>query len=153
MRRKNALREHCVAPFVNASTPPQGDAWKPLANYISTITDSTDEEVETEGFYDGDGTPESRVTTIALAYDVEGFYNPADPAQQFIADMKLKTGDGRRCWHRVVSSDGTRTWIGHATVSSIVAGSGAATEDEEFSCTIAYNHIPVETITQAVPTP
>jgi len=150
MRHKNALREHWVAPFTNAATEPQENEYMILAKWISTIADSTDEEVETEGFYDGDGTPETRVSTVAISYNFEGHYDPTDPAQRFVSDMRLMTGDGRRCWHKVISADRTRTWIGHATVSNIVAGSGAATEDEEFSCNIGYNHIPRETVT---PTP
>ena len=143
-RKKNAFRQHLVAPFTDANTVPQDSAFLPLARYIADINDATDEEVETEGFYDGDGTPTSRVISVAVAYDVEGFYDPTDPAQRLISDMKLRTGEGRFLWHRVISSDEARIWTGHATVSNIVAGSGAAIEDEAFSCTITYNHIPDE---------
>ncbi|WP_404830971.1 phage tail tube protein, partial [Enterococcus spodopteracolus] len=58
--------------------------------------------------------------------------------------MKLKTGVGRKVWHRIVSSDGTKQWVGHATVTDIVAGSGAAEVEEAFGCTITFNMTPVE---------
>ena len=97
----------------------------------------------------GDGTPEVTVINLAVAFDFEGFYDPTDPAQLLIANMKLLTGEARRVWHKVISADQTREWVGPATVSAIVAGSGAATDDEAFSCTITYNRRPDETITPA----
>ena len=148
MRNKNALRQHFIAPLTGAgTTPPANASFLPLAKFIETITDSTDEETDTTGFYDGDGSPEMTVINIAVAFDFEGFYDPTDPAQLLIANMKLLTGEARRVWHRVISADGRREWVGPATVSAIVAGSGAATEDEAFSCTITYNRRPTETLT------
>ncbi|MCL1948591.1 MAG: phage tail protein [Turicibacter sp.] len=146
MPSKNALRRHEVAPFVNENQVPTDAQFMVLSKYISDISDATDETMEAVAFYDGDGTPEHIVQNVAVAYDVEGFYLPSDPAQKFIADMKLKRGAGRFCWHRVTSADGTTTWVGPATVSAIVAGSGAAGDDETFSCTITYNKIPHEAL-------
>jgi len=145
-RNKNALREHFIAPLTG-NTPPSNAAFLPLAHLIETISDSTDEETDTTGFYDGDGTPETTVISVARAYDVSGFFDPTDPAQLLIANMQLLTGEGRNVWHRVVSSNGSREWVGRATVTSIVAGSGDATDYEEFGCTITYNERPTETLT------
>ena len=58
--------------------------------------------------------------------------------------MKYKTGEGRKIWHRVVSADGAKEWVGRATVSAIVAGSGDASAYETFSCTIRFDRIPEE---------
>jgi len=142
-RSKNALRGH----FVQAYTPGQeqpGMEWLELAKWISNISDDTEEETETTAFYDGDGTPETDVVSVAGAYSVEGNYDPEDPAQALIASMKYKTGDGRKVWHRIVSADGKKEWVGRATVTDIVAGSGDASEYEEFSCTIRFDRIPEE---------
>ena len=142
-RNKNALRGH----FVQAYTPGQetpGTEWLELAKYISAINDDTQEETEDTAFYDGDGTPETNVVSVAGAYTVEGFYDPEDPAQALIASLKYKTGDGRKIWHRVVSADGKKEWVGRATVSAIVAGSGEASAYEAFSCNIRFDRIPEE---------
>lgn len=65
--------------------------------------------------------------------------------------MKYKIGDARKVWHKVVSADGKKQWVGVGTVTDIVAGAGDATEYEDFSCTIAYNQIPTEST--VTPTP
>lgn len=93
----------------------------------------------------GDGTPETDVISVAGAYTPEGFYDPEDPAQKLIADMKYKTGDGRKIWHKVVSADESKEWVGRATVSAIVAGAGDASAYETFSCNIRFDRIPEET--------
>lgn len=148
-RKKNALRGHFVQAYVpGVDTPVEAD-WVELAKLISAINDDTQEETEDQAFYDGDGTPETSVTSVAGAYSVEGQYDPTDEAQQLIADMKYKVGDGRKVYHKVVASDGTKEWVARATVTGIVAGSGDASAYEEFSCNIRFDSIP----TEGVPTP
>lgn len=142
-RNKNALRGH----FVQAYTPGQeepGDEWLELAKWITTIGDDTQEESEDMAYYDGDGTPETEITSVAGAYTPEGTYDPEDEAQALIAELKYKTGAGRKIWHRVVSADGKKEWVGRATVSAIVAGAGDASAYEEFSCNIRFDQIPEE---------
>lgn len=144
-RAKNAARKHFVQEYVPGQEEPLQDEWLELAKYISSIGDDTTEETEEEAFYDGDGTPETTVTSVAEAYTPEGYYDPEDPAQELIAGLKHKTGDGRKVWHRVVRSDGQKEWVGRATVSNIVAGAGDASAYETFSCTIRFDQIPEET--------
>lgn len=62
-----------------------------------------------------------------------------------IADMEFEDGESRLVWHRIVSADLTKEWVGVATVSEIIAGSGDATAYEDFSCTISYNQKPERT--------
>lgn len=142
-RNKNALRGHFIQEYV-AGQEPDEQGWLELANYITSINDETEEESETEAFYDGDGTPEQTITSVAGAYTVEGYYDPEDPAHALIAGLKYKVGDGRKVWHRVVSADGKKEWVGRATVSNPVAGSGEASAWEAFSCTIRFDQIPEE---------
>lgn len=144
-KSKNALRGHFVQAYVPGTETP-GELWLELAHQISTIGDDTQEETEDQGFYDGDGTPETTVISVSGAYTPEGYYDPEDPAQELIAGMKYKTGDGRKLWHKVVSSNGTKQWVGRATVSAIVAGAGDATAYETFSCNIRFDSIPKETV-------
>ncbi|MEX3715759.1 phage tail protein [Cytobacillus horneckiae] len=144
MRRKNALRGHFLQPYLPGTETP-GEEWLELAKYISAIGDDTQEGTEEQAFYDGDGTPETTVTSVAGAYTPEGFYDPEDPAQALIASLKYKTGDGRKVWHKVVSADGKKEWVGRATVSAIVAGAGDASAYETFSCNIRFDTIPKET--------
>lgn len=89
-----------------------------------------------------------------MSYSFSGYYDPDDAAQALIAGLRLKTGDGRKIMHKVIESDGVKEFVGIATVTDIVAGSGAAEDYEEFSCTIKYDEIPaydtvVTTTTQA----
>lgn len=144
-RQKNALRGHFVQAYAPGTEEP-GEEWLELAKYISSIGDDTQEETEDTAFYDGDGTPETSVTSVAGAYSVTGQYDPEDPAQELIAGLKYKTGDGRKVFHRVVAANGKKEWVGRATVTSIVAGAGDASSYEEFSCNIRFDTIPKETI-------
>ncbi|WP_263531585.1 phage tail tube protein [Salmonella enterica] len=143
-RNKNALRLHFVQAYEPGTEEP-GEEWFRLAKYISTIGDDTQEGTEETAYYDGDGTPETDVISVAGAYTPEGLYDPEDPAQALIAGLKYKTGVGRKIWHKVVSADGTKEWVGRATVSAIVAGAGDASAYETFSCNIRFDSIPKET--------
>lgn len=143
-RSKNALRGHFVQKYVPGEEPLE-DSWLELARYISTIGDDTQEETEDTAYYDGDGTLETEIISVAGAYTPEGTYDPEDPAQALIASLKYKTGDGRKIWHKVVSADGKKEWVGRATVSAIVAGAGDASAYETFSCNIRFDTLPKET--------
>lgn len=143
-RFKNALRGHFVQAYEPGTEEP-GDEWLELAKWISSISDDTQEGTEETAYYDGDGTPETDVISVAEAYNVEGLYDTEDPAQELIASLKRKTGVGRKVWHKVVRADGKKEWVGRATVSNIVAGSGDASAYETFSCNIRYDFIPEET--------
>lgn len=143
-RLKNVERKHFVQAYKPGTEEP-GEDWLPLAHLISNIGDDTQEGTEEEAFYDGDGTPETTVTSIAQAYTPEGYYDSDDPAQELIAGLKFKTGDGRKLWHRVVRSDGKMEWVGRATATAIIAGAGEASAYEEFSCNIRYDQIPEQT--------
>lgn len=145
-RNKNAKRKHEIAPFdpQNPTQVPDESAWKRLAKYIETIDDETDEDTDDTGYYDGDGTPEETVLSVVGGYSFEGLYDPEDAAQAMIASMKYKTGDARRVWHRVTSSDKKKTYTQVANVSEIKAGAGDATAYEEFGCTLKWIKEPIE---------
>ena len=144
--QKNVKRKHYIAPYVDGGAMPAESAWLPLGDGITDISDSTDEQTDDKAYYSGDGTVTTRITGIAGSYDFSGDYLAEDPAQALIEDMKYKLGAGRKVWHRVIRSDGKKQWVGHATVSGIVAGSGAAETDEEFACSIKFDQIPVESV-------
>ncbi|HEQ1324159.1 TPA: phage tail protein [Streptococcus pyogenes] len=150
-RQKNALRGHFIAPY-NAGVEPEakGSEWMEITKWIKDISDDTDEKTEDEAYYDGDGTEETTVVGVKGAYTFEGTYDPEDKAQKHIADMKYKTGEGRKVWHKVVASDNKKQWIGLSTVSEIIAGSGAAADFEAFSCKITYNSLPKESVPSEV---
>src|SRR5678816_3681909 len=110
-RNKNALREHYVASIPATGLPAEGD-YKLLAQWISDISDDTDENVESTAFYDGDGTPTSDVTRVAMAWSFEGFYDASNAAQTIIHDMKLDLGEGRKVYHKIIESSGTKQYEG-----------------------------------------
>lgn len=146
-RQKNAQRKHFVAPFdpKTPDTVPADEAFLRLAKYIETIDDDTDEETDDTGYYDGDGSVEETVTSVSGAYTASGSYDPDDPAQALIASKKYEIGDDRRIWHRVVESNGKKTFTQVANLSGIKAGSGDATGYEEFEVKMKWIKKPIET--------
>ena len=54
---------------------------------------------------------------------------------------RVTTDDGRKLWHKIIETDGT-TVEGVAYVMEIKAGSGDATEYEEFSGHLDYIRAP-----------
>ncbi|WP_161877863.1 phage tail tube protein [Alkalibacterium sp. MB6] len=143
-RNKNALRQHYVQAYEPGQDEP-GVEWLRLSKHISTIGVDPNETTEEEAFYDGDGTPEQTVTSVARGYTPEGHFNPEDPAQALIESLQDTIGEDRKIWHRVVRSDGKKEWVGRATVTAIVAGAGDASAYETFSCNIRYDQIPEAT--------
>lgn len=141
-RQKNALRGHFIAPVTDPKTEPDKAAYKELAKWIEDVDDDTDETTTSVAYYDGDGTEETTVTGVKGSYSFKGTYDKEDEAMALIAGLKYKLGNDRLVWHKVVDSDGKNQHVGIATVTGIVAGSGAAANYEEFKCKISYNSIP-----------
>jgi len=141
MRNKNAARQHFVAQYIDGEDRPT-TGFSPLAKYITEITDASEDTIDEFADYAGDGTVQSDVTGIQEAWDITGTFDVTDPAQAMIADMKREVGVNRKVWHLIIDSNGTNAVLGVATVLSVVAGSGAAEEHEEFSCTLQYDQRP-----------
>jgi len=141
-RFKNALTKY----FVGES---EEKATLRLAKWIRTVEDDSDEEIEEEGWYDGDGTPEEDVVFIKKKYSYEGLHDADDPAQAFIAALEFETGEGRKIWMKQERTDGS-VLSGPATVTNIKVTGGEATEFAPFECEIAWDRKP--TITQGTGT-
>lgn len=140
-RLKNALRGHFVADINETDPTTEPIEWLELAKYISTAEPADNEETEDEGFYDGDGTPETSVTSIAIGWTFEGYRDRDDEAQNLIVSKRLTPND-RDVWHKVASADGKSEMIGIATASEISDGGGEATAYETFAATLTYKSIP-----------
>lgn len=141
-RQKNALRGHFIALVTDPKTEPEKATYKELAKWIEEVEDDTDEATTSVAYYDGDGTEETTVTSVKGSYTFKGTYDKEDEAMALIAGLKYKLNNDRLVWHKVVDSDKKTQHVGIATVSGIVAGSGAAANYEEFKCKISYNSIP-----------
>lgn len=137
-RKKNALTEYHVAAITDGLEEPD---YKRLAKWISTVADDTDEETEDQGFYDGDGTPETDVISIKKSYTFEGMYDEDDPAMKFIAGLEFETGEARKIMFKQVRTNGD-VLEGPATVTGIKVTGGEATEYATFECAIAWDKRP-----------
>ncbi|MEH7236754.1 phage tail tube protein [Bacillus sp. JJ1562] len=140
-RKKNALTEYHVAPLPEGEVQPE---YKRLAKWISTVNDDSDEETEDQGFYDGDGTPETDVISVKKSYAFEGMYDEEDPAMKFIAGLELETGEARKIMFKQIRTNGD-TLEGPATVTGIKVTGGEATEYAAFECAISWDKKPVVT--------
>lgn len=132
MRQKNASRKHFIAPWTSDDKEPTEEEWLPLAHFIETIEDDSDEDTADSGFYDGDGNTETVLNGRSEKWNFSGSYDSADKAQQLIAGMRRKTSDDeRKLWHKIVETNGD-TVTGVAKAMEIKAGGGDATEYESF---------------------
>lgn len=137
-RKKNALTEYHVA----AVPVSEGLAeYKRLAKWVSNVSDDTDEQTEDQGFYDGDGTPETDVISVKKAYTFEGMFDETDEAMKLIAGLEFETGEARKVMFKQVRTDGS-TLEGPATVTGIKVTGGEATEYATFECAIAWDKKP-----------
>jgi len=143
-RMKYAKRKLFLAPWLPAAptTEPGNDAWKWLADGVTTAEAENDEETDDIAYYNGDGTKKTVVTSVKNGYSFEGDYIKEDEAQAIVAGMRFKTGDDRNVWLKVVESDGKTQYVGVATVSGIKIGGGEASEYEGFEATISWNAAP-----------
>lgn len=147
VRFKNALTKYFIAPMPVGEAEP---TYLRFAKWITEVTDDTDETVDSQAYYDGDGTEEDDVTAIKVQYAFAGTYDKADLAHALIASLKLKTGEARKIMLKVEHADGT-IYEGQATVTAIKVTGGAASDFEPIECTIAFNSTPTETVAPIVP--
>ena len=141
-RFKNALRGHFIAEDADGTFESQPTEWLELAKFIQTVEADNNEETEDIAFYDGDGTPETEVVSVAIGNTFTGFLDMDDPAQALVAEKEFETGEARKIWYRRVSADGNREWVGRATVSGIVIGGGDASAYETFEANIRWDRKP-----------
>src|SRR5690625_3679189 len=141
-REKNALTKYYVADIpADEITDPD---YLRLAKWVSNVTDDSDEETEDQGFYSGDGTPQSDVISVKKTYTFEGMYDDSDPAMKFIASKEFETGEGRKIMFKQVRTSG-ETLEGIATVTDIKVTGGDATEFATFECVISWDEKPTIT--------
>lgn len=141
-RYKNALRGHFIAEDTDGTFETQPTEWLELAKFIQTVEADNSEETEDIAFYDGDGTPETEVVSVAVGNTFSGFLDLEDPAQALIAGLEFETGEARKVWYRRVSADGEHEWVGRATVSGITIGGGDASAYETFEANIRWDRKP-----------
>lgn len=134
-REKNALTKYYVGDLEDE------EADLRLAKWIREVTDDSDEEVEDEAFYDGDGTPEEDIISVKKKYTFEGLYDDEDEAMKFIADKEFETGEGRKIMFRQVRTNGDEL-SGPATLSEVKVTGGEASEYATFECAIAWSKKP-----------
>ena len=138
-REKNALTKYYVADIpADEITDPD---YLRLAKWVSNVTDDSDEESEDQGFYDGDGTPETDVISVKKTYTFEGMYDDADPAMKFIASKEFETGEGRKIMMKQERTNGD-VLEGPATITDIKVTGGEATEYATFECAISWDKKP-----------
>lgn len=141
-RIKNAITGYFVDAWDMANPPTT--ATLELAQWISNVTDDSDEETEDVGYYDGDGTPETNVLTVKKTYTFEGTYDDENPAMAFVKGLEFATGNARKVAFRQVRTDGSELF-GRATISGIKVTGGEATEYPVFECTISWDATPTIT--------
>lgn len=134
-RHKNAVTKYEFAPDADTLD------FMTIGKFITSVEQSANDEIETAGYYDGDGTPEDDVTGTRYVYNITGFRETDDAFQNWAVSVKHEVGDARKGILKVTRKDG-KVESGSATVSNIVDFGGEATANAPFSCTISRNEKP-----------
>lgn len=144
-RSKNAKRKHLIAPWTSDDKKPEEADYYPLAKWLETIEDDSDEDTDDYGDYAGDGNKQTVMLGRTEKWNFEGTYDPDDPAHQILAKLRRKTTDDeRKVWHKIIETDGTVV-EGVAKAMELKAGGGDATDYEELSGHLDYIQTPTET--------
>ncbi|URZ87553.1 phage tail tube protein [Floricoccus penangensis] len=141
-RTKNALTGYYIQKISDTNKEKaNNNEWLELAKWISTVEDASNEETDSTGYYDGDGTPTDDVISHQLGYAFTGLYDDEDAAMSVIESMIGKVGENRKIWFKVVKPDGTKERSGKATVKEPIAQVGDATAFGTFSCTVTFDNV------------
>lgn len=133
----NFTRKHYLAPYKNEEAA-ESAKFEHLGNRISTITDDSSDETDSQVFYDSlDGTAEETLLSRTETWTVEGQYDPKDKAHGIIKKAKRSDDEGRKVWHKIEETDGSVV-TGLAKIFDPIAGGGEASDKEALSCRIAF---------------
>ncbi|MDT6953217.1 phage tail tube protein [Companilactobacillus alimentarius] len=124
--------------------------WLYLGDGITNVTPKYTDKKKTAAYMDGGGVEKNTITGVTSSYDVTGDRSKGNPAQDFIASLKQKTGASRNNFFRknsyMENQDGSFTLIsseyGMASYSDIDDGGGAADDNGGFKVTAQYNQSP-----------
>jgi hypothetical protein len=103
-----------------------------------------DSEDVTEDYNDYTGIDTTDVLGIRKRWSPEGFVDYEDDAQKIVIDKEFAIGNGRKVWHKWVSTDGT-TYEGVARLLDIKIAGGDSNTKEELSFVIQHDGTPEKT--------
>ena len=131
-------RNYANALEINITPGADKPTWAILSRGITSIAPSPNESTEDKDYYDGYGTPTSKVTSTQIQYEVEGDRCYGDPAQDFISGLALATGEERETDFRHTAANGD-VIEGRCTLLNLTpnSGQGEASALGAFTCTIA----------------
>lgn len=137
-RKRNAIIKYEIA--AKGETP----TYLELAKYITDVDESSNDRTEEVAYYDGDGTMEPEIIETRYIYEVTGYRDTTDAAQNLIVGLRHEVGEARKILLKVTKLDGS-TETGEASVSNIKDGGGNAGDYAPFSCTISRTAKPTVT--------
>lgn len=139
-------RNYANALEINITPDAEGPTWALLSRGITSIAPSPNGSTEDKDYYDGYGTPTTKVTSTQIQYEVEGDRCYGDPAQDYISSVALETGEGRETQFRHTAANGD-VIEGNCTLLNLTpnSGQGEASALGAFTCTIATAGSPTYT--------
>ena len=88
-------RNYANALEINIAPEEEEPTWAVFSRGITSIVPSANESTEDKDYYDGYGTPTTKVTSTQIQYEIEGDRCYGDAAQDFVSSVALETGEGR----------------------------------------------------------
>ena len=131
-------RNYANALEINIAPEEEEPTWAVFSRGITSIAPSANESTEDKDYYDGYGTPTTKVTSTQIQYEIEGDRCYGDAAQDFVSSVALETGEGRETQFRHTAANGDVV-EGKCTLLNLVpnSGQGEASGLGAFACTVA----------------
>ena len=120
--------------------------WALVAEGVSSIEPSGNEEIAQDPYYSGKGMASSDVTGGQITLSVSGHRCYGDPAQDYVASVAYQYGEARKTHFRWAQPNGDKL-IGECTLANISPGSelGDANAKGNFNYEIHLNGLPIFT--------
>ncbi|WP_078379159.1 phage tail tube protein [Sutcliffiella halmapala] len=124
----------------------ESPVWAPLAAGINNVEPDFADETDDTAYFDGEGFSNEDVTGLKASLSVSGHRKLGDAAQDYIAGLVFKVGEGRKTqlkWEQ----PGGKTITGSVTISNIKTTGGDANTKGTFEFTATFNGKPTVTPT------
>lgn len=130
--------------LLNVTPDEEEPTWGYVGPGISTAEQNDDEETDDTAYYDGGGVSGQDVTGVTAGYTFSGNRKYGDRVQDYVASLRLATGEARKSQLRHIAPNG-EAFEGNVTIQNIEVGGGDANSKGSFGFDAMFDGVPTFT--------